>query len=1177
MKKRLTIFLIAIFISINLASATTYYVATTGNDSTGDGSSGSPWLTINKGVTSISGGDTLIIKDGTYSGNSNRINNPPSGSEGAYTRIQAENDWGVIMSGQSGGTFPCYIDPGYHHIEVRGIKFINAPSPEIYVQGDHIKIIRCSSDSAGGSAFAFLVTGQYVLIEECYAWGQSRYQFGTWGATTEYVIFRRCVGRWDYSNTDEPQACFASYDTSHTAFQNCIAIDGDDVRAQEVTYDGIKGFYTPNGADDVIFEGCIVLNFEGTGYYIEGLPLRDVTVKNSVAWDCKDLGQKYSEAYDAWLLYAKYDETGGPLTIDHNTFGITDVGEGIIQEGVIPDSSIENSIIYGITLNSGRYALEGFSTEDYNCFYANTGGRNGNFGSHSLTNVNPLSNSLKYLVRIENGSSLDGNASDGGDIGATILKKIGVSGTLWGEPGWNTTTNEDLWPFPNEDFIKQDVASFYIDAGEAYSGSPEMNGARGFAASGNGLYGGPITLTSYIWEYLGNPCPAEICNYGTQQTCTQAGGTCMANACNTYQSCSSLSGTCTSGYCCFGTCTSDATPPVRSNRQPTGNLSSGTTSTIISLITNEAATCKYSITAGIAYSSMNNTFSTTGSTTHSTTVAGLSSGNSYTYYVRCNDTSGNANTNDFLIQFGVNPATSPSSQLVAYYPLDGNANDASGNGNNGIVYNAASATGKISQGYRFDGSYDNITIPDSSTLDVTSGLTIQSWIYPTAITDWDYVVSKAVSTYGSPYIIYAIGFYSSTSRLRFVISINNVQYQVFSQVIQPNQWYHVAGTYSDTTNNLTIYINGIPGNSTTVSGSIDTNNKNLIIGSYEYDGTECFNGIIDDLKIYNYDRTDAEILYDYSLGSQPACIDADNDKYNLSQTECGIADCNDTNPNIHPNATEICGNGIDENCDGSDLACSVSSPSSSSSGGGGGGGGGSAARTFLLGIITEGKVEKRELAVGERIKFNVGNIEHTVTVKSANKDSAELEISSKKLSFNPMVILGRFLGFTGSFLGLTNALTLKLGKGGSEKFDFNDDSIYEIMIAFESFSQEKATIAVTGINMPMTKPEKKFIVEIKNVHMVVCGDKTCEGNETSATCCVDCGCGIGEECSITDNQNQCIVTQRATKSYVRNILIISIISLVILAVIIFIIYLKTNCEPLPETKIESEKLLIYQK
>jgi hypothetical protein len=46
---------------------------------------------------------------------------------------------------------------------------------------------------------------------------------------------------------------------------------------------------------------------------------------------------------------------------------------------------------------------------------------------------------------------------------------------------------------------------------------------------------------------------------------------------------------------------------------------------------------------------MSNTFSTTGTTSHSKTITGLSDGNTYTYYVRCQDTAGNPNTNDYTI------------------------------------------------------------------------------------------------------------------------------------------------------------------------------------------------------------------------------------------------------------------------------------------------------------------------------------------------------------------------------------------------------------------------------------------------------------------------------------------------------------------------------------------------
>src|SRR6185295_6978188 len=99
--------------------------------------------------------------------------------------------------------------------------------------------------------------------------------------------------------------------------------------------------------------------------------------------------------------------------------------------------------------------------------------------------------------------------------------------------------------------------------------------------------------------------------------------------------------------------TSDTTPPARGGGQPAGTLPSGTTQATLSLTTDESATCKYSIMAGVPFSAMPLQFGTTGGTSHSTSVTGLSSGGIYTFRVRCQDIAANVNADDFTISFSV--------------------------------------------------------------------------------------------------------------------------------------------------------------------------------------------------------------------------------------------------------------------------------------------------------------------------------------------------------------------------------------------------------------------------------------------------------------------------------------------------------------------------------------------
>src|SRR5574343_2013546 len=98
----------------------------------------------------------------------------------------------------------------------------------------------------------------------------------------------------------------------------------------------------------------------------------------------------------------------------------------------------------------------------------------------------------------------------------------------------------------------------------------------------------------------------------------------------------------------------DTSAPVMTLVAPTASqvLSYGTTSTTVSLATDESATCKWD-TSDISYASMTNTYTTTGATSHSRVQAGLTNGGSYTYYTRCSDSVPNVNTSSLSHSFSV--------------------------------------------------------------------------------------------------------------------------------------------------------------------------------------------------------------------------------------------------------------------------------------------------------------------------------------------------------------------------------------------------------------------------------------------------------------------------------------------------------------------------------------------
>jgi hypothetical protein len=115
-----------------------------------------------------------------------------------------------------------------------------------------------------------------------------------------------------------------------------------------------------------------------------------------------------------------------------------------------------------------------------------------------------------------------------------------------------------------------------------------------------------------------------------------------------------------------GTSTStpaDTTPPEVSQAAPSGQQPAGTTSVTMQVTTNENATCRYSTAPNIVYSLMPAAFATTGGTTHSTTISGLFDGQTYSRYVKCIDSAGNAGPADATVTWGIGAAATGTATL----------------------------------------------------------------------------------------------------------------------------------------------------------------------------------------------------------------------------------------------------------------------------------------------------------------------------------------------------------------------------------------------------------------------------------------------------------------------------------------------------------------------------------
>lgn len=206
---------------------------------------------------------------------------------------------------------------------------------------------------------------------------------------------------------------------------------------------------------------------------------------------------------------------------------------------------------------------------------------------------------------------------------------------------------------------------------------------------------------------------------------------------------------------------------------------------------------------------------------------------------------------------------------IAFYPFNGNANDESGNNNNGAVYGPVLVNdrkGNNYSAYSFNGTDAYINVTNNQALNFRDTIIINYWMN----------ISELFQREAFP-----ISHGSWENRWKISITNNKIRWTIKTDkgvkdldsktILEIGKYYNVAAYYDGS--DMEIYVNGELDNFTSYSGRLNTTTYDLTIGQIlpankQYN----FKGILDDIRIYDYALIPEEIAAIYtgttSIGSQ---------------------------------------------------------------------------------------------------------------------------------------------------------------------------------------------------------------------------------------------------------------------------------------------------------------------
>jgi len=209
------------------------------------------------------------------------------------------------------------------------------------------------------------------------------------------------------------------------------------------------------------------------------------------------------------------------------------------------------------------------------------------------------------------------------------------------------------------------------------------------------------------------------------------------------------------------------------------------------------------------------------------------------------------------------PGYVPSTGLVGWWPFNGNANDESGTGNDGTA-NGPTLTpdrfGNNDQAFAFNGISDYIEIANDPTLDLENQLSISAWINTNDFVQPQYIINKSTNGTSDSWLMDLSANPVNESEIRLIVGGITTNLPYSDPVITTNNiWYHVVCTYD--LQSVRFYVDGTLVNSFPATTNTPVNTNSVYIGAPFDPNTnpQAFDGIIDDIGVWNRTLTDAEV------------------------------------------------------------------------------------------------------------------------------------------------------------------------------------------------------------------------------------------------------------------------------------------------------------------------------